>query len=190
MLVRETRPDKLQEISTERVRDLQQDRLTPDEKQTLREGLNEAQTKPHSPKLNCGMHEASLAYSQEHIFERLSVAREHEVLTEALRHGRGKVDLSDLQGSLSLERAKGTLISSGDEIATRASLQRERDMIAVVNRGVDRYDHLGKGLDFEVSGHLRPEQKRAVDAVLNSRDLAVNVRGAAGTGKTATLRRN
>ena len=134
------------------------------------------------------MHEASLAYSQEHIFERLSVAREHEVLTEALRHGRGNVELSDLQGSLSLERAKGALISSGDEIATHASLQRERDMIAVVNRGADRYDHLGKGRDFELSGHLRPEQKRAVEAVLDSRDLAVNVRGAAGTGKTATLR--
>ena len=61
-------------------------------------------------------------------------------------------------------------------------------MIAMVNRGLDRYDHLGKGRDFELSGHLRPEQKRAVEAVLDSRDLAVNVRGAAGTGKTATLR--
>jgi ATP-dependent exoDNAse (exonuclease V) alpha subunit len=110
------------------------------------------------------------------------------VLTEALRHGRGNVELGDLQGSLSLERAKGALISSGDEIATHASLQREREMIAMVNRGLDRYDHLGKGRDFELSGHLRPEQKRAVEAVLDSRDLAVNVRGAAGTGKTATLR--
>ena len=188
VLVRETRADKLQEISTERVRNLQQERMTPDERQALRDGLNEAQTKSHSPQICRGVHEASLAYSQEHIFERLSVAREHEVLTEALRHGRGNVVLGDLQGSLSLERAKGALISSGDEIATHASLQREREMIAVVNRGVDRYDHLGKGRDFELSGHLRPEQKRAVEAVLDSRDLAVNVRGAAGTGKTATLR--
>jgi len=188
VLVRETRADKLQEISTERVRNLQQERMTPDEKQALRDGLNEAQTKSHSPQINRGAHEASLTYSQEHIFERLSVAREHEVLTEALRHGRGNVELSDLQGCLSLERARGTLISSGDEIATHASLERERDMIAVVNRGVDRYDHLGKWRDFELSDHLRPEQKRAVEAVLDSRDLAVNVRGAAGTGKTATLR--
>jgi ATP-dependent exoDNAse (exonuclease V) alpha subunit len=162
--------------------------MTPDERQALRDGLNEAQTKSQSPQINRGVHEASLAYSQEHIFERLSVAREHEVLTEALRHGRGNVELSDLQGSLFLERSKGVLISSGDEIATHASLQRERDMIAVVNRGVARYDHLGKGRDFELSGHLRPEQKRAVEAVLDSRDLTVNVRGAAGTGKTATLR--
>ncbi len=61
-------------------------------------------------------------------------------------------------------------------------------MIAVVNHGVDRYDRLGKGHDFELSDHLRPEQRRAVEAVLDSRDLAINVRGAAGTGKTATLR--
>jgi ATP-dependent exoDNAse (exonuclease V) alpha subunit len=162
--------------------------MTPDERQALRDGLNEAKTKSQSPQINRGVHEASLAYSQEHIFERLSVAREHEVLTEALRHGRGNVELSDLQGSLSLERAKGTLISAGDEIATHASLQRERDMIAVVQQGVDRYDRLGKGRDFELSGHLRPEQKRAVEAVLDSRDLAINIRGAAGTGKTATLR--
>ncbi len=134
------------------------------------------------------MHEASLAYSQEHIFERLSVAREHEVLTEALRHGRGNVELSDLQGSLLLERAKGTLISAGDEIATHATLQRERDMIAVVNRGTDHYDRLGKGCDFEPLDKLRPEQRRAVEAVLDSHDLAINLRGAAGTGKTATLR--
>jgi conjugative relaxase-like TrwC/TraI family protein len=188
VLVRETRADKLQEMSTERVRNLQQDRLSVDERQRLREVLNEAQTQSYSPQINRGVHEASLAYSQEHIFERLSVAREHEVLTEALRHGRGNVELSDLQGSLSLERAKGALISSRDEIATHASLQRERDMIAVVNRGTDRYDRLGKGCDFEPSDKLRPEQRHAVDAVLGSRDLAINVRGAAGTGKTATLR--
>ncbi len=188
VLVRETRADKLQEISTERVRNLQQERMTPDERQGLRDGLNEAQIKSHSPQINRGAHEASLAYSQEHIFERLSVAREHEVLTEALRHGRGNVELSDLQGSLSLERAKGTLIAAGDEIATHASLQRERDMIAVVNQGTDRYDRLSKGCDFEPSDNLRPEQRRAIEAVLDSRDLAINIRGAAGTGKTATLR--
>ena len=120
--------------------------------------LNEALTKSNRPQINRGMHEASLSYSQEHIFERLSVAREHEVLTEALRHGRGNVELSDLQGSLSLERAKGTLIAAGDEIATHASLQRERDMIAVVNQGMDRYDRLGKGRDFELRATSVPNK--------------------------------
>ena len=37
------------------------------------------------------------------------------------------------------------------------------------------------------SDRLRPEQKIAVLAVLQNRDLAFNINGAAGTGKTATL---
>ncbi len=60
VLVRETRADKLQEISTERVRNLQQERLTPDEKQTLHEMFHEALTKSKAPQINRGMHEASL----------------------------------------------------------------------------------------------------------------------------------
>jgi ATP-dependent exoDNAse (exonuclease V) alpha subunit len=35
---------------------------------------------------------------------------------------------------------------------------------------------------------LRPEQKQAVEFILSSRDRAVNMRGAAGIGKTATLK--
>jgi predicted ribonuclease YlaK len=34
---------------------------------------------------------------------------------------------------------------------------------------------------------LRPKQKHAGQAILDSHDLVVNLRGAAGTGKTATL---
>src|SRR6202166_2375904 len=41
VLVRETRADKLQEISTEQVCNLQQERMTPDERQALRDGMNE-----------------------------------------------------------------------------------------------------------------------------------------------------
>ena len=43
------------------------------------------------------------------------------------------------------------------------------------------------GNEFAASEFLRPEQKQAIEFILNSRDLAVNIRGAAGTGKTATL---
>ena len=96
--------------------------------------------------------------------------------------------MSALQGILSRERTSGNLVGAGDEIATHASLLRERDMVAVVNRGLDRYDRLGNGTHFEPVPQLRDEQRRAVEIVLDSTDLAINVRGAAGTGKTATLR--
>ena len=188
VLIRETRADKLQEISTEQLRCHQLERLTPDQRNMLG-NLREEALKQNSPlRLEHRAAEASLAHAQEHIFERLSVAKEHEVLAEALRHGRGQVELSALQGVLSRERTGGNLVGAGDEIATHASLLRERDMVAVVNRGLDRYEQLGNGRHFEPAPQLRDEQRRAVEMVLGSTDLAINVRGAAGTGKTATLR--
>ena len=60
-------------------------------------------------------------------------------------------------------------------------------MISSINQGIGRFDRLGGDSEFVASDRLRPEQKRAVEFVLASRDRAVNIRGAAGTGKTATL---
>jgi ATP-dependent exoDNAse (exonuclease V) alpha subunit len=130
---------------------------------------------------------ASLEYAKDHIFERVSVARDQELLTEALRHGRGRIRLADLKGDLSLQESSGKVLRSGREVATAASLERERNMIATVNRGLGRFEPLVDTGAFVVSGRLRPEQKHAVEFVLQSRDLAVSISGAAGTGKTATL---
>jgi conjugative relaxase-like TrwC/TraI family protein len=188
VLIRETRADKLQEISTEQVRCRQLERLTPDQRNMLGSLREEALEQSSPLRIEHRVAEASLAHAQEHVFERLSVAKEHEILTEALRHGRGQVELSALQAVLSQERTSGNLVGAGDEVATHASLLRERDMVAVVNRGLNRYDRLGNSVQFEPAPQLRDEQRRAVETVLNSTDLAINVRGAAGTGKTATLR--
>jgi ATP-dependent exoDNAse (exonuclease V) alpha subunit len=56
-----------------------------------------------------------------------------------------------------------------------------------VDGGIGRYERLGRERDFRPSERLRDEQLRAVHQILNSQDFAVNLRGAAGTGKTATL---
>jgi len=60
-------------------------------------------------------------------------------------------------------------------------------MIAVVDRGIGRFERLGGEREFHPSELLREEQQRAVHHVLDSRNFAINLRGAAGTGKTATL---
>jgi ATP-dependent exoDNAse (exonuclease V) alpha subunit len=59
-------------------------------------------------------------------------------------------------------------------------------MIAAINRGLGVFEPLGGG-PLTVSDRLRAEQKHAVEFVLQSRDRAVSISGAAGTGKTATL---
>jgi len=74
-----------------------------------------------------------------------------------------------------------------NDIATAGSLRREREMIDLVNRGIGRFERLGADHPFVASDRLRSEQNESVEFILNSRDRAVNLRGAAGTGKTATL---
>ena len=115
------------------------------------------------------------------------MASVREVLTEALRHGRGQVQLSALKGELAVQEASGVVLRQGDEIATKESLQRERDMVSAVNQGIGRFRPMGGRSSFAASNSLRPEQKRAIEFVLQSTDRAVNISGAAGTGKTATL---
>ncbi len=187
VLVRESRADKLVEISTAEVHSRQTARLTPEESLTLKQvretGIERSQTQ--QPEMESAG--PSLDYAKQHVFERVSVALDHELLTEALRHGRGRIDLAELKGQLLLEEGGGKILRAGKEVATRDSLDRERDMIERVNRGVGQFDRLGGQHEFAAPARLRAEQKQAIEFVLDSRDLAVNIRGAAGTGKTATL---
>lgn len=80
--------------------------------------------------------EASLENAKSHHFERQTVAQEHELLTEALRHGRGRIDVAELSGALVAQESSGAMLRSGNEFATAENLQRERSMIDLVDRGI------------------------------------------------------
>jgi hypothetical protein len=67
------------------------------------------------------------------VFERVSVAQDYDLLAEALRHGRGRISLTDLRGTMKLEETSGALLRAGSEVATRDSLNRERQMVACIN---------------------------------------------------------
>jgi conjugative relaxase-like TrwC/TraI family protein len=187
VLVRESRADKLVEISTAEVHSRQTARLTPEESLTLEQIREAVRERSETQRLEPESAVPSLDYAKQHVFERVSVVLDHELLTEALRHGRGRIDLADLKGEFSLEESNGRILQAGKEVATRESLDRERDMIERINRGIGQFERLGGQHEFAGSAFLRPEQKQALEFVLDSRDLAVNIRGAAGTGKTATL---
>jgi hypothetical protein len=184
-LIRATRADKLTEISTAEVKARQWARMNAGEAASLRAVHSQA-TERGSLRQETQA-DLSLAYARDHVFERVSVAKEHELKLEALRHGRGRLDLDNLKTSILLEANSGALLKAGDEVATRESLARERQMVETVNRGVAAYRRLGGSREFVVSDRLRPEQKHAVLIVLDSRDLAINLRGAAGSGKTGIL---
>lgn len=187
VLVRESRADKLAEISTERVREQQHARLAPEERQTL-QSIRATSIERHAH-VSQEFSQASeaLQHAKAHLFERNSVVRDFDLMTEALRYGRGRIDPGQLRGVLELEQAEGSLILAGNNLATRESLEREQRMIAAVDRGAGCFERLGGEREFQPSERLRDEQRRAVHEVLASRDLAINLCGAAGTGKTATL---
>jgi hypothetical protein len=96
--------------------------------------------------------------------------QEHEVLAETLRHGRGRIALADAKGVLGLEESSGLILRIGHQVATLESLERERQMIAVVNRGLGAFERLGGDHAFVASDRLRPDQQHAVHQVLASRD--------------------
>src|SRR5205085_1142023 len=96
-MVQKTRKDK-SEISTAEVRERQQARLTVSDREELRTTREKAdlRTTPRAP--SNPFH--SLQYALDHVFERVSVACEHEILEVALQHGRGRVRMDDLRTCL------------------------------------------------------------------------------------------
>jgi conjugative relaxase-like TrwC/TraI family protein len=188
VLVRETRADKLIEISTEAVRSQQAQRVSREEALGLAHLRENARTPGVSLAESPTSARESILHATEHLFERNSVVRDHELLTEALRHGRGAADLKELKGELELARSKGAYIQRGNQLTTADALRREQSIVAAVDRGMGQYDRLDGNHEFQPERHLRAEQKQAVKHILDSQDFAINLRGAAGTGKTATLK--
>jgi hypothetical protein len=186
VLVRDTRPDKLHEISTADVRRQQVERISSEERRSLADFREHALKRSQTVGVEILQSSSSLQHAEDHLFERKTVAKDHELLTEALRHGRGSVDLNELRGTYELEVSRGKLLHVGGNVATEHSLERERSMVAAVDRGIGRYAALEGEEKLSLSVGLREEQRRAVEAILEFRDLAINLRGAAGTGKTAT----
>ncbi len=184
-LVRDTRQEKLTEITTPEVRRQQRERLTIAESRLLA-GLRAGIAPVPVEQIRAG-HSAveSLQHGEEHVFERVSVAKDYEVYTEALRHGRGRIELADLQEGVASQIATGAAFRFKSDLATQASLERERGMVEIINRGIAA--HAPLGAELTPDERLTPEQIHALAFILASRDFAVNLRGAAGTGKTRAL---
>src|SRR3984885_9727650 len=187
VLVRGSRPDKLREISTAEVHRLQMSRISTEQRVQLTELQHQSQLQNRIREPKQGIAASSFDHSKEHLFERKTVAKDHELFTEALRHGRGQLSLSELRGNHESQVVRGELLNVGGHVATHASLEREREMVASIDRGMNRYPELGARAWFQVKESLRLEQRQTVEAILHSTDFAINLRGAAGTGKTATL---
>jgi hypothetical protein len=98
-LARETRGEKLREITTPEVRALQRAQLSPHELSKLELLHDEALSRPDfEPTLVAS--EKALTAARKHLFERQSVLSAHAVLAEALNQSLGAADHHQLQSTL------------------------------------------------------------------------------------------
>jgi hypothetical protein len=85
VLIRESRPDKLREISTAEVHRLQMSRISMEEHTQLTELQHQSQLCSRIREPEQGITASSFDHSKEHLFERKTVVKDHELFTEALR---------------------------------------------------------------------------------------------------------
>jgi conjugative relaxase-like TrwC/TraI family protein len=124
----------------------------------------------------------------QHLFERVSVARELHAAAMLLRRGIGRMSVEEARGFARTDerfvRRRGDLITTHEVLAEEASL------LETAKAGQGRHAELGRGGQWKFLSPLvmaSEEQTNAVRHILKSRDLVSSIRGPAGSGKTAMM---
>src|SRR5262249_10481895 len=154
---------------TSQVKALQQARLDPTEAAALAILHTSATGGPHNQQPFANP-TRSLHHAKAHIFERVSVARDYQLLAEALRHGRGELKLSALKATFAAQESSGRVLRAGNDVGTLTELQRERAMIAAINEGMNRFPALNTHFIPSPELQKSPQRTHAVQFILNSRD--------------------
>jgi conjugative relaxase-like TrwC/TraI family protein len=189
-ITRQTRPSELKEISTDEVRKFQFGQLSADEWNQLRKVHTEAleRSKVGPMALDSGRERIALKAAVDHLFERQSVLKQHQVLAEVLNQNLGSLDLAKVTAEVNAEKADLVrLVESPKQplladYATRDGLKGELWSVRFVNKTKNSFPALNA--KFEPSQKLTSEQREAVKMVLGTRDQCCGVRGVAGAGKT------
>ena len=187
----QTRSGKLAEITTAEVRRRQRADFLPERAHALDSVVDASRRRGPVAPVASG-EAAALVQARNHLFERASVQRGHEVLAEALNQNLGGLSLEKVKHALAEGKATDCLpLKPGEHglhaaYATREGLQHELSAIAVVNGGRHVCAPLGSR-DFQPSERLSDDQRNAVKSLLESRDGVCALRGVAGAGKTFTL---
>jgi len=153
-----------------------------------RESLSKlvGQTKPETPVNQLPIAETAIQWAEDHLFDRHSVLREHELWSAALEHQRGhSFGVDDLKTASERRQFLRSEYAPG-KITIRQILDREWEIICLAHDG--KWTHPAFNADHEIAPGLMPDQKAAVERILRSEDFVTLFCGGAGTGKSHTLR--
>jgi conjugative relaxase-like TrwC/TraI family protein len=176
------RARKIKNVGREKLTSLWNGQLSLAERITLGEFPSPERRRGKSP---CDLN-AVVSWSEEHLFDRRSVVREHELWRFALERGRGEdFMLQDLHGATK-ERDYIRDDERWDKLTKHEILAREWDIVCQAKEGVGRFKPFATEHRIR-NAALDSEQVRAVQRILASRDFITLFRGGAGTGKSYAL---
>ncbi len=183
ILTRESRQNKLTEISTPDVRARQRAELNADETRRLDELVRATRGLAPRQQWSHGQTQLILEAAMRHVFERRSVVREGEVLSAALEFHPDFYRWKELREAL---EAHPDVIRKHGEMTLSQIHREEHATLERIRNGQNGEFRLGKAKDL--SETLTPGQRSAATALLESRDFLSLLVGDAGTGKTTVLR--
>lgn len=177
-LAHRLRARKMRDLPPDELRALWQGQLTPEDHQSLR-------APSVSQELAATSAATAVSWAEEHLFDRRSIVREHELWRHALEYARGSaLTLADLKR----ETASRDYVRQEDGRLTRKDvLAREWKIVQMAKLGAASFPPLAATTP-EHARQLAEDQKRAFDQLLASRDFVMLFRGGAGTGKSYVLR--
>jgi conjugative relaxase-like TrwC/TraI family protein len=156
------------------------DRLTAEEKQSMEGLLGQQQNQVITAR-------ESMDYALAHCHERASVVNDKALVTEALWHGVGQVDVAQVERQLLREDILTQEMNSRRWCTTKEVLREEWENIGFVKKGYGQCRPLNtKPYTFR-NIQLGQDQKDAVRHVMTSPDRVMATRGPAGAGKTTMM---
>jgi conjugative relaxase-like TrwC/TraI family protein len=156
------------------------DRLTPEENRSLASLLGQQQNQVITAR-------GSMDYALAHCHERASVVTDKALMTEALWHGVGQVDVAQVERQLLREDILSQEMGGRRWCTTQEVLREEWENIGFVKKGYGKSRPLNtKPYTFQ-NEQLGQDQKDAVRHVMTSPDQVMATRGPAGAGKTTMM---
>ena len=172
---------KIKEATAENLRGSWLEQLTPGERTALQSlrvpGPATAESATDLPAL--------LSWAERHVFERNAVLPEHELLAAALARGRGQTfSLPALRDAM--KRMESVFFLEKSEVTSRELVRLEMEVDFTARKAVRSHECLNP--KFSPNDRLSDEQRRAVIKIMESQSFITLFRGAAGTGKSTSLR--
>jgi conjugative relaxase-like TrwC/TraI family protein len=117
-------------------------------------------------------------------FAKHSVARDRLLTAEILKRACGKLSREQVEQYVKSDRF---VQLDGSHVTTAKAKHEEEELLNLVRGGWDICEPIGRDLRFDFGG-LTDEQHKALEHILASPDLVMDVSGIAGAGKSHLLR--